>query len=463
MDKLARLMFAAPGSGSGKTTVTLAFLQALLHRGLSPAAFKCGPDYIDPLFHREVVGVPGYNLDLFFTEGELVRGLLLKGAGGRDVAVVEGVMGYYDGAGMEGAASSWHLAKQTETPAVLVVTPGGASLSVAALVSGFARFREESMLRGVVLNRCSHKQYQQLAPAIETETGLRVYGYLPSVPQAVLEHRHLGLVIPTETEQLREKLKLLGEAALGTLDIDGLLALADGALPLKAALPELRPATGETVAIAVARDDAFCFYYQENLEMLEALGAQLLFFSPLRDKTLPKEAAGLYIGGGYPELMARELSGNTAMRSAIAHAVESGLPTVAECGGFMYLQEAICDREGISWPMVGALPGASRDSGGLSRFGYIHLTSAHAGMSGPRGTVMRGHEFHRWDSTETGTAFLAEKPYDTREWQCIQSGASLLAGYPHLYFWSNPEVARRFVAVAAEYRDKEGVIHGLVK
>ena len=355
---LPRILVAAPASGGGKTTLACGLLQLLTERGLRPAAFKCGPDFIDPLFHREIIGAASANLDLFFTGEETVRGLMLRGSEGCGMAVLEGVMGYYDGlGGVSERAGSFHLARATGTPAVLAVDVRGASLSLAALVKGFLEFRRPSGIRALFLNRCSQPLFSLLRPMLEQETGLPVLGYLPPSPELALESRHLGLVTPQDAERLREKLGKLAALLRGTLDLDRLLELAGQAPPVEAALPRAACLTGDRpVRLAVARDRAFCFYYQESLALLEELGAQLVPFSPLRDDALPQGVHGLYLGGGYPELWAEQLAGNSFMRRSVRQAVAAGLPTLAECGGFLYLHRELEDREGRSFPMAGALP-----------------------------------------------------------------------------------------------------------
>lgn len=444
-----RIMFAAPASGSGKTTLTMGLLGALIARGVRPASFKCGPDYIDPMFHREVLGVPGGNLDLFFTNADIAAGLLRRYAADADIAVLEGVMGYYDGVGATPEASSWRLASATDTPAILVLRPKGAFLSLAAAVNGFLRFRENSMLRGIVLNRCGEALYRKLAPMLERETGLRLYGHLPDVPEASLESRHLGLVTPDAVGELREKVRRLSAEAENSLDIPGLIELAQSAPALAASLPVIAPVEETPVRIAVARDEAFCFYYRENLDLLRSFGAELVFFSPLRDETLPENIGGLYLGGGYPELHAKELAANAAMRLAVGNAVASGLPAVAECGGFLYLQSNLADADDREHEMVGALPGTGRNARRLRRFGYVRLEARHDTLLCGKGEEMPAHEFHYWDSDNPGDSFAATKAAGDAVWDCIVARGNLFAGFPHLYFWSNPDLARRFVRAAA--------------
>jgi len=446
-----RLVFAAPHSGSGKTTVVCAFLQALHRRGTDLCSFKCGPDYIDPMFHRQGLGVPSCNLDLFFAPPQTVRWLFARRAAGRSLAVVEGVMGYYDGVAGEYPASTAHLARELGAPAVLVADARGAGLSLAAEVKGFCDFMPPSGLGAVVLNRCTEQQYRRLAPVLERETGLKAAGFLPPLPDCALESRHLGLVTPAETSALARKLDQLGETALRTLDIDLLLALAGTAPALDCPEPPLpAPAEGHP-RIAVAKDKAFCFYYADNVELLERLGAELVPFSPLADYGLPQGVSALYLGGGYPELFAETLSANAALRGRIAAAVAAGLPTLAECGGFLYLLDSLEDPAGRPWPMCGALPGQGVKGTRLSRFGYVTLTAAEDNLLCPAGASFPAHEFHYWDASRCGAAFEAVKPVTGRSWHCITATQSLFAGFPHLYFYAQPDLAARFVSAAARF------------
>ena len=458
---LPRVLVAATASGGGKTTVTCGLLQALLNRGLRPASFKCGPDYIDPMFHRSVLGVPGHNLDLFFTAKDIVRGLLADGAAGCDIAVLEGVMGYYDGAGTgDDRASSRHLADATETPVVLVVDAKGASLSLAALVHGFCTFRAPTRIRGVILNRCSAAFCEKIAPAIARECGVPVLGCLPADDAFAIPSRHLGLVTAAEVEGLRERMARIAARMEESVDIGALLAVARSAPPLAGALPALQK--GAPVRIAVARDEAFCFYYAENLSMLERLGAELCFFSPLRGAALPAGTCALYLGGGYPELHAKTLAANAQMRACVKAAAAGGMPVLAECGGFLYLLQQLCDAAGTPHPMAGVLPGRAENTGALRRFGYVELRAGRGNLLCEAGDALCAHEFHHWDSTNNGDAFTAQKAAEkifarqndapaVAGWRCIHANDTMFAGFPHLYFWANPAAAQRFVQAARTY------------
>lgn len=453
---IPRLVLAAPGSGAGKTTMACALLQVMMNRGLSPAAFKCGPDYIDPMFHSQVIGAKAHNMDLYFVPEDRARFLFQEGIQGCGVALIEGAMGFYDGvAGKSTQASAYHVAQVLKAPVVLVVQPGGSSLTLAATLKGLLEFREESGCRGILLNRCSKGHYALLKPMLEEELGIPVLGYLPPMPECALESRHLGLVTAEEVAGLREKLAALAAQAEETIDIPRLLELMASAPPLEEEVLILPSRSIIQPVIALARDKAFCFYYQENLELLEKLGAKLVYFSPLEDEGPPEEADALYLGGGYPELYARQLSQNQACRENVKQAASRGMPVLAECGGFLYLQKSLQDEEGSSWPMAGVLPGEGFPTGKLGRFGYVEVTSWRTGLMCPREEKIRGHEFHYWDSTQPGEDAFAKKPLSTRTWECVHTGRTLWAGFPHLYFYSNLGFAARFVAAAAEYQKQK--------
>lgn len=482
--RVPRVIIAATASDVGKTTVVCGLLRALTRRGLRLRACKCGPDYIDPQFHRAVLGVPSCNLDLFMSSESLVRGLLVRGAGS-DLTIVEGAMGYYDGIAQSHDASAYDVARVTRTPAVLVVDARGRSLSIAAEVAGYVGFREPSFVAGVILNRASAGYAPTLKAMVEEQAGVPVLGYVPQLDDVRLERRHLGLVAADEVTKLCDKIDALADTLTRTVDLDALLSLACIAEPLEVeACDEAglsHPAVyraGEKGSherashserkrseaidgaddferahpiIAVARDEAFSFYYDETLDLLERLGARLALFSPLHDSSLPSGACGLYVGGGYPELYARELSENTAMVDAVRLAIEDGMPTIAECGGFLYLHEELEDAEGTYWPLVGAVSGRAYKTDRLRRFGYITLTARRDGLLARTGERLRAHEFHYWESDDPGDAFHAQKPQSARSWDCVISTPTLYAGFPHLYLAGQPEVARRFVEACATY------------
>lgn len=450
---LPRLLIGAAGSGSGKTTFTCGLLQALSDMGKSPMSFKCGPDYIDPMFHTEVLGIPSRNLDLFFSNANTVRYLMGKNTEQVDIAVIEGVMGYYDGlAGISSQASSYDLAAQTKTPAVLLLDARGKSLSMLAEIKGFLELETDSRIQGVVLNRVSGMIYPELKALIEERLPVKVYGYLPKMEDCSLESRHLGLVTAKEIKDLQDIIRKLAVQIGVTVDLDGLVALAESAEELCYTPPELPVGADAVVRIGVAMDNAFCFYYQDNLDLLKELGAEIVPFSPLEDTALPGRLHGLIFGGGYPELYLPQLSENAAMRNEIKNAVENGMPCLAECGGFMYLHEELRGRNDRSYSMVGLIPGESYPTEKLGRFGYIDLTAEKDTLLCKKGETLKGHEFHYWDSTNPGTAFHAQKPLRKRNWKCIISSDNLFAGYPHTYFYSNVKAAENFMAACRQFR-----------
>ena len=435
--KTPRIMLAGTNSGCGKTTVTCAVLQALVNRRMKVGAFKCGPDYIDPMFHSRIIGAKSANLDLHFFSENTLRYLLTKNAETQDVSIIEGVMGYYDGMGLTTTrASSYEVAKITDSPVVLVVGAKGASLSILATIQGFLSFAPDHNIKGVILNQCSPMTYGALSQAIEDRFGIRTFGYLPQMADCALESRHLGLVTAAEVENLREKLGIMAQQAEKTIDLEGLLALAREANEI--ACESVILPRQETVRIAVARDKAFCFYYEDSLEALREMGAETIEFSPIHDSYLPENIHGLYLGGGYPELYARQLSENKTMLESVCNALQKGIPCIAECGGFMYLTESIGD-----YPMVGFLPGNCFDNGKLTRFGYVTLRAKKDNMLCKTGEEIPAHEFHHWDCTQSGNDFKATKSTG-KSWDCAVATDTLYAGYPHFHFYANIAFAKGF-------------------
>lgn len=469
--KLKRIMLAAPKSGSGKTTITCALLELLKEKGEQVVSYKCGPDYIDPMFHEEVLQIPSKNLDTFFTDEEQTKALFIKDRSEQEFAVIEGVMGLFDGlSGIYEEGSSYHLAKITKTPIILVVDAKGMGRSLLPLIAGFLSYDTEKLIKGVFLNRMSKGFYQMIGPLIEKELGIDVVGYLPDQKEMILKSRHLGLVMPGEIEDIHTELQKLAKKLEETLDTDKIMKIAESACEIettdkaacrniykteifdhaseftdKNGISESKPVIG------VARDEAFCFYYKDNLDMLEEMGASLVFFSPLHDKEIPKTCDALLLGGGYPELFAEKLQANISMRTSIRNAFQTGMPVVAECGGFMYLHDKLTDQNGNTYEMAGALPGTCAFQGKLVRFGYIQVQEKESNFLSS-GKSIRGHEFHYYDSTDNGCACVATKPGTKRSYDCVLDRDDLFLGFPHLYYPSNPEFARSFVEKAENYK-----------
>jgi len=441
------LMIAAMASGAGKTVTSCAILAALKKRGVRLSAFKCGPDYIDPMFHERVLGIPSRNLDLFLQGEDGARKTLSRAEA--DFALIEGAMGYYDGLNNTDAVSAYALARLTGTPVVLAVSPKGSGLTLAAQLRGLLDFRPESGITALILSACPEKRAASLALVLERETGLPVLGYLPPMEEARFESRHLGLMTAREIGDLEARLAALGEAAEYYIDVDRLLELGKD-LDLQTRINRLPLKEKAKCRIAVARDEAFCFTYADNLDALREAGAELCFFSPLHDAVLP-DADGLYLPGGYPELHARALSENTAMRRSIAEAIGRGLPTVAECGGFLYLGQSLADAEGQGFPMCGVLPGHGFRTPRLQRFGYLTLRAAEDSLLFRAGEEIPAHEFHYWDSTINGVALCAAKA-DGRTWRCGFVSPGLCAAFPHLHFGGALPLAERFVKACEKWK-----------
>lgn len=457
---IPRVLLTAASSGSGKTMITCGILKALKNRGLNCAAFKCGPDYIDPMFHRKVLGIDSYNLDTFMCKRTGVRQSLLSHGKNRDICVLEGVMGYYDGiAGISKEASAWDVADATDTPAILILDCKGVSVSAVAVVKGFLEYETEHHIKGVILNRISPMMYARMKQMIEEQLKVRVYGYVPVVSECVLESRYLGLQIPEEIEKIDEKLEHLARVMEDTVDLDGILELACNVselqedIQVKEHLLNLADTLQKGIRIAVAHDEAFCFIYPDNLEILKKMGAEIVTFSPIHDRSLPENIQGIVLYGGYPELYAKELSENDSMRESICHAVTVGVPCIAECGGFMYLQEELEGSDGEIYDMAGALLGKSYKTEKLRRFGYIILSGGT--VFGHNVGNITAHEFHYYESEECGHAFTAKKPMSTRGWECMISTDTILAGYPHIHYMGNPLVAESFMSACRRYKEKE--------
>ena len=466
--KIPRFMVAAPSSGSGKTLITCGLLRLLTRQGLRIASFKCGPDFIDPMFHTKVLGTKSRNLDTFFTGDAVTRYLLEKNAAGCDLAVMEGVMGYFDGLGMDSSrAGASDLAGVTDTPVLLIIPAKGASRSILPMIKGFLDFQEKKNIRGVILNRVNGMLYPRLKEMIERELDVQVIGYVPPLTDCVLESRHLGLLMPDEIESLQEKLDTLADHLEKSIDVKALLKLAGQAPELDAdadravwekvlADAECATQAQPSLRIGLARDEAFCFFYEDNLQLLRDMGAELVEFSPIHDKELPQNLDGLLLHGGYPELYGRELEENASMRRSIREAIVQGLPTMAECGGFLYLHDTLEDSDGKIWQMAGVLHGKAFYTGHLNRFGYTTLTEGR--MFGQDPGEVRTHEFHYYDSEDPGSEFFAKKPAGPRSWRCIRSwhgdGRELVCGFPHMYYHAAPGVACAFLQQAEAWRLK---------
>ena len=452
--KGARIMIAAPQSGSGKTLITCALLQALKEKNYYLESFKCGPDYIDPMFHKTVLGISSRNLDPFFTEDSISRMLLAKGQDSRDLAVIEGVMGLYDGlGGIREEASSYALAKATNTPILLTVNARGMGRSLLALLSGFLQYDTAHLIKGVILNQTPSSFASVLAKEIEETFHIPVVASFPVRDDVRIESRHLGLVMPYELEDIQSRLKIASQVLCENANIEQILEIAKSAPKLEYDVKRdiKQKLTEKTIRIGVARDEAFCFYYEDNLDLLKSLGAKLIFFSPLHDDTLPKDLDGILFGGGYPELYLKELEENESMRNSVKSAIENKMPSLAECGGFMYLHDTIFDSEKKPYKMAGVIHACCMKKERLVRFGYLTLNSKTDSFL-QKGETIRGHEFHYYDSEDNGECAIAKKPVGTRSWECVHAGSDHWWGFAHLSYYSNPKFAEKFAEACRSYK-----------
>ncbi len=463
-----KVLIAGTGSGSGKTTVTSGLLQCLVNRGLDAAAFKCGPDYIDPMFYERITGARAGNLDPFFSDEKTLRWIISRAEESSDISVIEGVMGYYDGIGFTSEASTFSVARAVNAPVVLVINCRGMGASVGAVLKGFLDWPEitDSCIKGVIFNNMSEKLYRQAAEMAES-MGVRPLGYLPRRAALTLESRHLGLVTAGEVADIKEKMKLIASEMEKTVDIEGIIDLAAEAPALRSDAPEWKKkferqiaedtvimARGDArrVRIALASDDAFCFTYKENTALLQEAGCEIVPFSPLSDTGLPDDIDGVILSGGYPELHAAELAANEAMLEAVRQSRADGIPMIAECGGFMYLHETLEGADGELYRMAGVIPGRCFRTERLGRFGYITLKALEGGLLCPEGSELKAHEFHYWDSEHCGESFLAVKPDGSRSWKCGIMTDDMYAGFPHLFYYDSPKAAMRFVHACAGRR-----------
>ena len=462
------ILFAAASSGCGKTTITCGALRAWQRKGLKIKAWKCGPDYIDPMFHKQVLGIPGGNLDSFFLSKEALKAQYQQKNAGFDLAVTEGVMGYYDGlGGISTQASTYEVAQAVDVPVILILDGKGASLSLAAMLRGFLQYQKDSHIVGVILNSTSTMIGARLKPVLEAE-GVKYLGCVPVSKEIQFDSRHLGLVMPEEVPQIQKQLDEIADLLEESVDLDGILELArsyaekvenneDAGLAkcqTSQVAMETRAAGSFTesrnpLRIAVARDEAFCFYYQENMELLESLGVELIPFSPIHDQELPAKVTGVILGGGYPENYAKALSENTSMLASIRQAWENKMPFLAECGGFLYLHRELEGSDGIFYPLAGVIPDKAWKTNRLGRFGYITLTPDHPDTCLIR--EIKGHEFHYWESGDCGTCWTAKKPLSDRSWSCVHSEQGQIAGFPHLYYPSAPEFAEQWLEMCRKW------------
>ena len=465
---LPSLIIAGTHSGCGKTTVAQGIMAALVARGYTVQPFKVGPDFIDPGHHRGITGRESINLDGWMLSRAYNRELLQRWSQDAGAVVGEGVMGLFDGfSGREEWGSTAQMAKWLDIPVLLVVDARSMARSAAALVQGYTGFDPEVPFAGVVFNRIGSPGHKQiLTEAIESVPGVKIYGALPRSEDLEIPSRHLGLVTEEDFSSSGDRAGRLAGWIEEHLDLDGLLeSLAKRQSSMCSNGPrhsEIKPPgqekgfEGSPVRIGVARDQAFCFYYNENLRLLAQAGAEPVFFSPLRDAELPNSLDGLYLGGGYPELHCEQLAANKAMLAAVRGFCESGRPVYAECGGFMYLMRQIFDGQGKAYPMAGIFPFSARMENRFRALGYREVLTLQPSLLGPEGSVLRGHEFHYSGvcdiQAETERIYRLsdrQRPLEMKEG--YRKGA-VLGSYIHLHWGSCPEAAEHFVQACIDAR-----------
>ncbi len=454
-----RVVIAGTASGAGKTTVAAGLIAALRRRGLIVQPFKCGPDYIDPTYHTLAAQRTCRNLDSWMLEEQQLLATFERACAGADIAVIEGVMGLFDGASWEDArASTAHVAKLLQAPVLLVLDIAGAARSAAIGVAGCQRLDPDLQLRGVILNFAGSERHAQgCSTAITSQTQVPVMGWLLRDNDLGIPERHLGLVPGNERSQAEPLIERLATVVSRQFDLDAIISLARHAVPPSApsvAAPVRAQSAGQdTPVLAVAHDAAFSFYYPENLELLEEAGVRIEFFSPIRGEAPRMDAAGVYFGGGYPELHARELSANENLWKVLRSLRERNAPIYAECGGFMVLTEGLIDLSGALWPMACLIPGHARMSERLAALGYRHATALTSNLLVAAGESLRGHEFHYSIWTEGPAPGAGTEAWLTRG---VQPGATevtqgyahgnLLASYLHVHFGQDRRMAQRFAA-----------------
>ncbi len=449
-----RFVLAGTGSGVGKTTFTIGLMKALQEKGKAVQGFKCGPDYIDPTYHTAVTGRVSRNIDSWMFSHEAVRDIVARASKDADVAVIEGVMGFYDGKSpLSDAGSAADISVVTESPVIFIVNCASMARSVAAVVKGFQLLSDQPNIVGVIANQVGSVGHYEIAKAaIEQECGIPVIGYLKREEGIDIPSRHLGLVPAIERGELNTFFDKLGALMADTIDLDQLLALTKApVLQESGQLFDEQPS--QNICIAVAKDAAFNFYYKENLDLLRAKGAKLQFFSPLANEPVPAEADGLYIGGGFPEEFAEILADNSVAKQSIREAVAKGLPTLAECGGFMYLTEAITNSNGDRYDMVGVIPGEVAMQAKLAALGYREIFGTPNNFLIGTDEEAKGHEFHysKYSGSHNTPAYETKGRFGNKQ-EGYQAG-NLVAGYTHFHFVSNPKLVDNWLTACKKVKN----------
>lgn len=438
--KVNRILISAFGSGSGKTTFTMGLLRLLQKQGLKVSSYKCGPDYIDTMFHTKALNIPARNIDLFLSSENTVKNIL---SDTEDIAVIEGVMGFYDGIAFTSDASAYNISMVTDTPVIIIVDAKGKSATLKALISGMLNYKKNN-IKGIILNRVTKSSYPVYKNMIESELNVQVLGYIPEMSDCTLKSRHLGLITADEMADIENIIEKIACQLEISIDLDNLLKIAENTPDLEYDKQEIN-LIGKC-RIGVAKDNAFCFYYADNLKVLEKMGAEIIYFSPLSDKELPDNLDGLIFYGGYPELYAEKLSANKSFILSLQKAYNNKIPLIAECGGFMYISQSIDNFE-----MASLIKGNCKMTTKLQNFGYVNVFANKDSMLLKKGENVPAHEFHYSIIDEEYNDCIMRKPKSSRSWQGVLLLDHVYAGYPHLYFLSNLKLAERFIIKAIHF------------
>ena len=459
--QIPRVIIAATQSSSGKTTVVTGLLRALRNNGLKVQPYKVGPDYIDPSYHGMAAGRPGHNLDTWLVPEAKLNELFVHESDGADIAVIEGVMGLYDG-GRNGISSTAQLAKKLNAPVILVINAQSMGDSAAAIALGFKLYDKDVNLAGVILNRLGSKTHKSLIEEAMAKIAIPVYGAIFRDDSVHMPERHLGLT-PAQENSAQDIIDIISEKIAAEVDLDGVMKLAHTAPALEVE-EETAACTAKDITIAVARDKAFSFYYPASLDVLAAQGAVIKFFSPLTDKAIPDDADALVFGGGFPEVFADELAANTTMLDSIRRAAKDGMPVYAECGGYMYMMEGIYDFDGRFHDMLGLIPAKAQMNKKLQTVGYVKARILHDDVLGAAGDEFHGHEFHFSSQIEDETAddfawaFEFTKMRNNAKYKAGYAKDNILGSYLHLHFLGSPSAAASLAAKARAYRQAKNKV-----
>lgn len=451
---MSRVIIAGTGSGSGKTTITCGILGALKNRNTNIISFKVGPDYIDPMFHKKVTSITSKNLDLYLMgEDNVIKNLAIS-KDNDELAIIEGVMGLYDGVSEKGLYSANELSLLTKTPVILIVNAKGKSQSICAEIKGFLEY-DKNNIAGIILNNTSEAMFEYYKNLIESKLNTKVLGFLPFIKDSDIPSRHLGLVTADEITDIKNKLKLVSDAVEKYIDLDELINIASNVEVLNVDKNKKNSEyKNKDINIYISEDEAFSFYYEENHELLRKYGATLKFFSPVNDKEIPCDAHGLIFWGGYPELYGEKLQNNKTMIRSIRDKSKNGIPIIGECGGYMYLHDTIANLDNEKFEMVGLIKGDVVMTNRLQNFGYTEIEAIENNILCKKGEKIKTHSFHRSVSSNKDLSFNAYKISNGKEYSCVYAKNNIFAGYPHIHFTHNENLVKNFIDECNNYKNR---------